>query len=296
MTALLSIGDLAERTGVPVRTIRFYSDSGVLPPAERTGAGYRLYDEAALARLGLVRTLRDLGIDLATIRRVLQRESVRRRRRRTRGGASTRRSACCACSAPSCRRSPAEAATQRRCRPCTSSPNCQDEERRRIVADFLDHVFEGLDVDPAFEARMRSAAPELPDDPSPEQVDAWIELAELVQDDDFRASIRRMSETGRRRRAPRATCARSRRWWRSTASAPARPASSPARPRRRRRSRRSSPRSGTVARSALADRLEAGTDARAERYWQLLATVNGWPPVPTTVPAWEWVIAALRAG
>ena len=48
-------------------------------------------------------------------------------------------------------------------------------------------------------------------------------------------------------------------------------------------------------RTALADRLAAGTDARAERYWQLLATINGWPPVPTTVPAWEWVIAALRA-
>jgi len=37
-----------------------------------------------------------------------------------------------------------------------------------------------------------------------------------------------------------------------------------------------------------------GTDARAERYWQLLAIINGWPPVPATVPAWEWLIAALR--
>ena len=33
---------------------------------------------------------------------------------------------------------------------------------------------------------------------------------------------------------------------------------------------------------------------RAERYWQLLAIINGWPPIPTTVPAWEWFIAALR--
>ena len=47
-----------------------------------------------------------------------------------------------------------------------------DEERRRIVADFLDQAFEGLDIEPGFEARMRSAAPELPDDPTPEQVDA----------------------------------------------------------------------------------------------------------------------------
>ena len=74
MTALLSIGELSSRTGLPVRTIRFYSDAGVVPEADRTEAGYRLYGEDALARLGLVRTLRDLGIDLATIRRVLERE------------------------------------------------------------------------------------------------------------------------------------------------------------------------------------------------------------------------------
>src|SRR4051794_27645839 len=74
VTALLSIGELASRTGLPVRTIRFYSDAGVVPPADRTEAGYRLYGPDALARLGLVRTLRDLGLDLATIRRVLERE------------------------------------------------------------------------------------------------------------------------------------------------------------------------------------------------------------------------------
>ena len=36
-------------------------------------------------------------------------------------------------------------------------------------------------------------------------------------------------------------------------------------------------------------------DPRAERYWQLLAVINGWPPVPTTMPAWRWTIDALRA-
>ena len=54
---LLGIGELAERTGLSVRTIRFYSDSGVVPPAGRTDAGYRLYGPDALARLALVRTL-----------------------------------------------------------------------------------------------------------------------------------------------------------------------------------------------------------------------------------------------
>ena len=39
---LLSIGELARRSGLPVRTIRFWSDTGVLPPAERTEGGRRL--------------------------------------------------------------------------------------------------------------------------------------------------------------------------------------------------------------------------------------------------------------
>jgi DNA-binding transcriptional MerR regulator len=64
---LYSIGDLARRTGLSVRTIRFYSDHGVLPPTSRSPAGYRRYDLDALARLDLLRTLRDLGVDLATI-------------------------------------------------------------------------------------------------------------------------------------------------------------------------------------------------------------------------------------
>jgi DNA-binding transcriptional MerR regulator len=48
-----SIGELARLTGLSVRTIRFYSDSGVVPTAGRTSGGYRTYDVTALARLKL---------------------------------------------------------------------------------------------------------------------------------------------------------------------------------------------------------------------------------------------------
>jgi DNA-binding transcriptional MerR regulator len=68
---LLAIGELARRAGVPVRTIRFWSDSGVLPPAARTASGRRLYDVACVARLDLVSTLRELGLGLDDVRRVL---------------------------------------------------------------------------------------------------------------------------------------------------------------------------------------------------------------------------------
>jgi DNA-binding transcriptional MerR regulator len=58
------------------QTIRYYSDLGLLPVAGRTSAGYRRYDEAAAARLALIRTLRELGLGLAPIRRVLDRQAA----------------------------------------------------------------------------------------------------------------------------------------------------------------------------------------------------------------------------
>lgn len=41
--------------------------------------------------------------------------------------------------------------------------------------------------------------------------------------------------------------------------------------------------------------LEMLSDPRMERYWQLTAIINGLPPFPTYAPAFEWLIAALRA-
>src|SRR6202046_4500451 len=71
---LCSIVHRARRAGLAVRTIRFYSDCGIVAAAGRSPAGYRLYDVDAVARLDLVRTLRDLGVDLPTIRKVVNRE------------------------------------------------------------------------------------------------------------------------------------------------------------------------------------------------------------------------------
>ena len=187
-----------------------------------------------------------------------------------------------------------------------------DDERRRMVADFVEHVFDGLDIEPGFAARMRSAMPELPDDPSPEQVDAWIELGELVQDEDFRAAIRQMSERHAAGRAAGEGASGDGALgadWRAAAAMVAERGGAAL-------AEGIAPGSAGAARvvdeiapafagpgddaadaawrARLADRLAAGTDRRAERYWQLLAIINGWPPVPTAVPAWEWLIEALR--
>lgn len=49
--AIHPIGELARRTGLTVKTIRFYSDRGIVPPAGRSPAGYRLYGSDADGRL-----------------------------------------------------------------------------------------------------------------------------------------------------------------------------------------------------------------------------------------------------
>src|SRR5512138_3544486 len=71
-TELHAIGEAARLSGLPVKTIRFYSDAGLLPPSGTTEAGYRLYSDRDLLRLDLIRTLRAVGFDLPTIRAMLE--------------------------------------------------------------------------------------------------------------------------------------------------------------------------------------------------------------------------------
>ncbi|MFD9074272.1 MerR family transcriptional regulator [Streptomyces lasiicapitis] len=66
----LSIGELARRAGVPVRTVRFYCDEGVLASV-RSAGGHRRFEASAVERLTLVRRLRALGLGLPTIVAVL---------------------------------------------------------------------------------------------------------------------------------------------------------------------------------------------------------------------------------
>lgn len=69
----LGIGELARLTGVPVRTIRFYCDEGILE-AERSHGGHRRFGRDAVQRLRLVRRLRGLGLGLPSIALVLRGE------------------------------------------------------------------------------------------------------------------------------------------------------------------------------------------------------------------------------
>jgi DNA-binding transcriptional MerR regulator len=67
MTEVLQIGELAERTGVSVDTIRHYERLGLLPKAARTNAGYRQYAPSAVVRVRLVRHALRFGFSLRDV-------------------------------------------------------------------------------------------------------------------------------------------------------------------------------------------------------------------------------------
>lgn len=66
----MRISQLAERSGVPASTLRYYESAGLLP-ADRTPSGYRVYDEPALDRLAFIRAAKQVGLPLDEIRELL---------------------------------------------------------------------------------------------------------------------------------------------------------------------------------------------------------------------------------
>jgi DNA-binding transcriptional MerR regulator len=64
----ITIGSLSRRTGVPVKTLRKYEDMGLIHTAGRSPGPYRLFDEEALWCVGVIGSLRGLGLTLAEIR------------------------------------------------------------------------------------------------------------------------------------------------------------------------------------------------------------------------------------
>lgn len=295
---LLTIGELARRSGVPVRTLRFWSDEGVLPETDRSGGGYRRYDARAVARLDLVRTLRELGLGLDEVRAVLEQRrelphiaaahvaaiDARIRILRT-------QRAICTLLARDGSTDPARKATI-----VNDLARLSAEQRQIMIDEFVDATFAGTDPDApgaGIAAGMRTLPAELPDDPSTEQVEAWIELAELVGDPSFRARAREMAVAGteqRDRDLDPQTAQAAGEQARAAMDAGIEPGSAAA----REVVERIVPGLDAAGRHAIAERTAVFTDRRVERYWQLLGVLNAWPARPAMVPAMEWMIAALR--
>jgi DNA-binding transcriptional MerR regulator len=297
---LFTIGQLARRTGVPARTIRFWSDAGLVPPTARSAAGYRLYDAEAVARLDLVRSLRELGLGLDVVHAVLSRattlaEVAAAHVAALDGQIRTLRVRRAVLSTVAQRGNTIEETLLMH-----KLARLSAQERQQIIDEFVDAALQG--VDPAAQATriargMRQLPAELPDDPAPEQVDAWIELGELVADEDFRQRVRAMflagAAAGEAEPAPDHDAALGK-VMEHAGDALAR-GISPASPEGKAvLDRILAPETPPARRAALLGRLETFTDARVERYWQLLAIINGRPAPPSAVPAFEWLIAALR--
>ena len=294
---LLTIGQLARRTGVPVRTIRFWSDEGVLPETDRSPGNYRRYDGRAVARLDLVRTLRELGMGLDDIRLVLERrrsvedvaaahvQAIDHQIRVLR----TQRAVCTLLSrgAPSARKAAL----------MNDLARLSAAERQQMIDEFVDATFAGTDPDApgaGIANAMRTLPPQLPDEPTTEQVEAWVELAELVSDPAFRARAREMAVAGSEagtdqpqfdpapivEHAGAAVAA---------GIAPDSPEGQAV------LARIIEPGMDAAARDELADTIDTFTDRRVSRYWDLLGILNGWGRAPSQIEPFEWFIEALRA-
>ncbi|MFE7572293.1 TIGR03086 family metal-binding protein [Streptomyces sp. NPDC057539] len=314
---LLGIGAVAERTGLPVKLVRHWSDLGIAPPVDRTEAGYRRYGPEAVARLDLARTLRDLGLGLSTIRDVLDRERDLSEVATVHADALEARIRTLRLRQAVLRSVARRGADARELTVLDELVRMSAAEREAIVRAFVAAALGDAGTS-SFGQGLLAALPELPADPTAEQVDAWCELSALVRDPALAAALRRMAEyaaryspagtdaaedTRRAQEAERLTDA----WVRRVSAAmdsglaPDSPAADavvtavvaewlpgqsgmPGAP----------DRDGPAARAWLLAQLEMAADARAERYWQLVCVINGRPVRPGLAPAGAWLTTALR--
>lgn len=76
--AYLQIGEVAERTGVTQRTLRFYEEKGLLKPPSRLEGGFRLYSEEDVSRVEEIKRLQTLlGFTLADIKEMVEAEAIK---------------------------------------------------------------------------------------------------------------------------------------------------------------------------------------------------------------------------
>lgn len=65
------ISEVARRSGVTAKTLRYYEDIHLLEPPDRSSAGYRDYDDRILDRLAFIRSAQALGLSLGEIRSII---------------------------------------------------------------------------------------------------------------------------------------------------------------------------------------------------------------------------------
>jgi DNA-binding transcriptional MerR regulator len=277
---LMPIGELARRADVPVRTLRRWSDSGIVPPAQRTDAGYRMYGERERLRLETVKAMRSLGFDLDEIGAVLathdefgtglaaQLDAVRTRMADLEHFALV-----------------LEAALER-----CDEPTAVHLARLQTLARLSSGAASGGHADHAGAAEALAGGPGLPElaeHPTLEQLDAWLELAALLaeetvdvtggtaeQSPDLLVVLHDAMEartSGVTPDDPRADALVDRLLAHAGGRGP----------------------DGRLPHRLL-DRATPGGDLRTRRYWRLVARIKGWPEQSAQAQAVDWLAAALR--
>jgi DNA-binding transcriptional MerR regulator len=306
---LRTIGEVARKSGVPVKTIRHYSDVGVLPPSGVTGSGYRLYSARDLSRLELVRNLRAAGFDLGTIRRLiesrdspaealklqletvdLQLRTLQRRRKlleSTLAGGGGEASA--------------------------SHPDrvwalglLEAREREAFLGEHLERSLEGIPMNPDVKAWFwRAIVSGMPAELDDEQLRAWVELAELASDESFVEAIRAQTRPVWEEAADVFDpdgWSEAAKFGVDEAVRAVREGRSPSGEREQRvvaewvaasaraMGRGDDPRFDRW----LLSHYEGTYDPRFERYWELISTLKRWEYDPGRAEAHRWLVEGLR--
>src|SRR3712207_8077721 len=68
----MKIGEVCERVGLSLRTVRYYEEVGLLMPSDRSPGGFRLYSEADVARLRVLKGMKPAGFSLEEIRELME--------------------------------------------------------------------------------------------------------------------------------------------------------------------------------------------------------------------------------
>lgn len=177
----LGIGDLARAAGVPVRTVRFYSDSGVLESVRSSG-GHRRFAYAAVDQLRLVRRLRGLGLSLPSIVDVLSGaqslDSVVAAERK----ALDVEVAALAWRRASLRAIEEASPAERAARLDLLSAVQDGPDARSTLLDFWQRLFLAPLPEDTVEMFLAVSVPDLPATPTPAQVVAYAEMVTLLSD------------------------------------------------------------------------------------------------------------------
>jgi len=297
----LSVGALARQAGVSPQILRYYDRIGLLRPSARTRAGYRQYTPDDRARLDVIRTLRALDFDLRTIARMLRgatgvramaelhMQAIEHQARTLRRRAAVLRAAL---------RHGGELDVSRVVW-LQGLAQLERAEKAGFIAKHLGKRLENSAPRDLQQAILQVASIELPDNATLEQLDAWLELAEMVSDESFLAHYR---ERGARRPAPSRS---PKRMW-SVNGAVLRaiqdgvePEHPSARPIAQRWLRQMNPGAKSrddraFAREWLRD-VETGRYAKEQRFWALIAVLRPEVAAHPSYTVGPWLTRAVHA-